>query len=370
VADPPRILIFSADIGEGHDLPARLLADGIRARRPGAEVAIVDSLKAAGRVVHKIVREGAESTLERFPRAYEAQYYAFTRFPPLRFVARRAAYRLARRGLLAAVEAVRPDVIVSTYPGANEVLGHMRRRGDVTVPMVSAVTDLAALRFWAHPAFDLHLIIHAESEPEVRALAGARTRIVHASGLTDPRFLEPVSRADARRALDLPADGPIVAISGGGWGVGDLEGAVRVCLGASPDLCAVALCGRNAALRGRIESDFAGDPRVRAVGFTTRMGDYLAAADVLVHSTAGLTVLEAQIRGARVISYGWGIGHIRANNRAYRDFGLADVASTPDELARALGSALRSPRAPDESLAALPSAAELTLELAGGPASS
>jgi UDP-N-acetylglucosamine:LPS N-acetylglucosamine transferase len=370
VTRSPRILIFSADIGEGHDLPARLLRDGIRARRPDAEVAIVDSLRAAGRVVYKLVREGAERTVERFPRAYEAQYYAVTRFAPLRWVASRVAYRLARPGLLAAIDDFRPDVIVSTYPGANEVLGHMRRRGEVTVPLVSAVTDLAALRFWAHPQFDLHLTIHAESEREVRKLAGPRTRIVHASGLTDPQFLESRSRPDARRALDLPVDAPVVAISGGGWGLGDLEGALRVAMGTAPGLTAVALCGRNDALRGRIEHDFAGEPRVRAVGFTDRMGDYLAAADVLVHSTAGLTVLEAQIRGTRVISYGWGVGHIRANNRAYREFGLADVASTPSELGAALRSALGSPREPDASLAELPAAAELTLELAAGSPSS
>jgi hypothetical protein len=35
-ADAPRILIFSADIGEGHDLPARLLMDAIAERLPTA----------------------------------------------------------------------------------------------------------------------------------------------------------------------------------------------------------------------------------------------------------------------------------------------------------------------------------------------
>ena len=33
--------------------------------------------------------------------------------------------------------------------------------------------------------------------------------------------------------------------------------------------------------------------------------------------------------GTRAISYGWGIAHIRANNRAYERFGLAAVAGTP-----------------------------------------
>jgi UDP-N-acetylglucosamine:LPS N-acetylglucosamine transferase len=364
--EAPRILIFSADIGEGHDLPARLLADAIRARRPDAAVTIVDSLRAAGRVIYAAVRDGTEKTIERHPRVWEAQYYAVTRVAPIRGVASVLAYLLARGGLGRAIDAAAPHVIVSTYPGANEVLGRMHRRGEITVPMVSAVTDLAALRFWAHPDFDLHLTIHEESEAEVRALAGPRTRIVHASGMTDPEFLEPRDRGAARRDLGLPVDGRMVMVSGGGWGVGDLEGALRVALASGPDVTVVALCGRNDPLRERVERDFAAEPRVRPIGFTDRMSDYLAAADVLVHSTAGLTVLEAQIRGTRVISYGWGLGHIRRNNRAYRRFGLADVASTPSELEAALRSALASPREPDLSLAELPSGADLVLELAAG----
>jgi UDP-N-acetylglucosamine:LPS N-acetylglucosamine transferase len=366
----PRILIFSADIGAGHDLPARLLTDAIVERRPDAHLATIDSLRAAGRVVYKLVRDGSERTLERFPRAFDAQYHFFTRVPPVRWLASRLTYRLAGERYARILDDFRPDVIVTTYPGANVVLGLMRRRGEIAVPLVSAITDLAALRFWAHPEFDLHLTIHAESEPEVRALAGPRTRIEHVSGLTDPQFLQPVDRGEARRALGLPAAGRVALISGGGWGIGDFEGATRVCLAADPALTAVVLCGRNDGLRARMEAKFALEPRVRPIGFTTRMGDYLAAADVLVHSTAGLTVLEAQIRGARVISYGWGVGHIRDNNRAYRAFGLAEVASTPSELADALRSALASPREPDESLAKLPAAADVVLALVDGVAAS
>ncbi len=42
-----------------------------------------------------------------------------------------------------------------------------------------------------------------------------------------------------------------------------------------------------------------GDARVRVEGFTDQMPDWLAAADALVHSTGGLTVLEALMRAAR-----------------------------------------------------------------------
>ena len=93
------------------------------------------------------------------------------------------------------------------------------------------------------------------------------------------------------------------------------------------------------------------------------MSEWLGAADALIHSTGGLTVLEAYVRGCPTISYGWGRGHLRANNAAFRRYGIADVVGSARELEQALGAALRSRPAPGLALAALPSAASLVLSL-------
>jgi UDP-N-acetylglucosamine:LPS N-acetylglucosamine transferase len=98
------------------------------------------------------------------------------------------------------------------------------------------------------------------------------------------------------------------------------------------------------------------------MGFTDRMGDVLAAADALIHSTAGLTVLEAHVRGCPTISYGWGRAHIRANNEAFVRFQLAQVARDRAALGPALRAALARRGPPDLSFAALPSAASLVLQ--------
>ena len=80
----------------------------------------------------------------------------------------------------------------------------------------------------------------------------------------------------------------------------------------TPDVThVVALCGRNAKLLEEMRRAFADEPRVRCEGFTNRMPAWLAAADALVHSSGGLTVLEALMSGCPAISYGWGRGRIR-----------------------------------------------------------
>jgi UDP-N-acetylglucosamine:LPS N-acetylglucosamine transferase len=82
-----------------------------------------------------------------------------------------------------------------------------------------------------------------------------------------------------------------------------------------------------------------------------------------VHSTGGLTVLEALMRGCPTISFGWGRGHVRVNNHAFQRYGLADVARTRPELVAGLQRALAERHMSDLSFAVLPSAASLVLAL-------
>jgi processive 1,2-diacylglycerol beta-glucosyltransferase len=356
----PRVLILSASIGEGHDLPARVLADGLAHECPQVRVRIEDGLQAMGWPLDRIAEVGSRFDSRSGDLIFDIEYLFLSRFPPTRRLAGRLLELIGGRGLLAVIARERPDVVVATYPGMSEVLGRLRRRGRLAIPVVSAITDLAALRFWAHPGVDLHLVTHPESIAEVRSIA-PDSRIACTSGLTSPEFFVPRDREDARCALGLPTEGPVVAISGGGWAVGDLAGAASVALGIDA-ATVVCLCGRNDEVRTRLERSFAGQSRVRVVGFTDRMGDWLAAADALVHSTAGLTVLEAIIRGCAVVSYGWGRGHIRANNAAYRRFGLAEVAATRAELAVALRRALARRAGPDLTYGALKTAATAVLE--------
>ena len=67
-------------------------------------------------------------------------------------------------------------------------------------------------------------------------------------------------------------------------------------------------------------------------GFTDRMPDVLAAADVLVHSTGGVTCLEAMAAGTPVVSYGLPVGHARINTRAMAALDLLLLANDTDEL--------------------------------------
>ena len=53
------------------------------------------------------------------------------------------------------------------------VLGMLRENRRLEVPVQSAITDLAGLRYWAHPGVDLHFVTHPESIEEVETAGRA-----------------------------------------------------------------------------------------------------------------------------------------------------------------------------------------------------
>ena len=360
---PVRVLILTASVGEGHDRPALWLAKQIKAERPDAVVAIEDSLVAMGKAIATISESAPRVVFYRLRWLWDLGFWAFT--GPIRSLTQRALTRVGASGLLRLVDRTRPDVIVSVYPQATEVLARLRRAGRLDIPVVAGITDVAALDYWACEGADVHLVTQPEAIEEVRRIAGPDPEVHTVTGFTDPAFYAPRSRDDARRALELPAEGAVVVVSGGGWGVGDMAGAIEEAL-AIPEAIVVCLAGRNDELRDTLQARFVTNRRVRVEGFTEVMGDWLAAADVLVHSTGGLTVLEALLRGCPVVSYGWGRGHIRKHNEAFRRFGLADVATTRGELRAAIERALAGGRVQLDGFDELRSAASFVLAAGDG----
>ena len=171
-APPRKVLIISADIGEGHDLPARAVAREFREEDPDAEVAVVNGLPAMGLILTFLLRENSAFMFRWVPWLFEFQYRMFMQFAPTRWLSIKVLSLLGRRGLMRLIRAYNPDVIVSTYPGVTAVLGELRHKGRLAVPAYSSITDLAGLRFWAHRGIDLHFITHPESAEEVEQIAG------------------------------------------------------------------------------------------------------------------------------------------------------------------------------------------------------
>jgi processive 1,2-diacylglycerol beta-glucosyltransferase len=352
-----RVLLLTAEEGDGHTSVARALAAELA--EEGAACVVADALQGGlGRVVPLLSRDAYRLQLRWAAWTYGLEYLVFTRLAPARALARFGLALLGSRPLARMIRRHAPDIVVSTHPAVTAVLGSLRRRGRLRVPVVATITDFGVHPLWSHAGVDVHLVMHESLLASVERVAGPGSARV-SRPIVHPRFRAPLPRARARELLGLPANRPLVVVSGGGWGVGRVEEAVRAALRV-PGLSIVCVAGRNGRLERRLRAAFTGEERVRVLGFTERMSELLAAADTLVDATVGVTCLEALTRGCRVIVYGAPPGHSRDSARELARLGLAELATSPAQLERSL-LGLGRPEPRRAALAAAPAAATVVL---------
>ena len=210
----------------------------------------MDALAAMGRVVAAVSSDAAELVFYRFQWVWDVGFWLFTGPRPTRAATRILLTRNGGPGLELLVRRMAPDVVVSTYPNATEVLAWLREKGRLDVPVCSAITDLSALRYWAAPGVDVHLITHPESDEEVRRIAGRTARVHCVHGLTRPEFLRASAASRGPRRAGPAAARPRRARLGRRLGRRRRRRAVEEALAISTVSQVVCLCGHNEELRG------------------------------------------------------------------------------------------------------------------------
>lgn len=339
-----RYLIFSAGMGGGHlDVArevARRLTDG------GDAAMVVDLLRVLPWRIGGLLRSGYSAMLRRAPWMYDAIYRGF-------FVSRAARMNIDPfvTAILPAIARLiadaAPDAVVSVFHLAAQIVGRLRTEGVLTVPAVVVLTDFVAHRLWLHPGNDLYLCVHPSVAEEVERSLGVP---VGAPGPVVPReFLDRSSDGgrlgcqdeadrsgwwaatddnDVRDLFGVAGERPLVLISSGAWGSGELlVTAEAIC---DTEFHPVVLCGRNDELREVLRRRF-GDTAT-ALGWREDLPRLMRAASVLVDNAAGQTAVQALAAGVPVVAYRPIPGHGRDGVRRMQELGLSRYAASASEL--------------------------------------
>ncbi|MFJ1602846.1 glycosyltransferase [Streptomyces sp. NPDC088253] len=332
---PTRITVISASMGAGHDGAATELTRHLTAA--GFLVDRHDFLDLLPARIGKLLSGAYLRLLTWAPEGYQ-RIYAATEHERRPNPAVRALLRGAERRTLATVT---PDTraVVSTYPGASQVLGALRLRGRLAIPALTYLTDFSVHSLWVAPGIDAHLAAHAI--PAAQAHEQGAAGVTVTGPMTDPRFTpaDEDERRAARTRFGLPQDTPLALLVAGSWGVGPVREAAAEILDTGVAL-PVVVCGRNHALAERLRTD--GIAHVH--GWVDDMPGLMHACDVLVQNAGGLTSLEALAGGLPVVSYRCIPGHGQTNAAALDEAGLAPWIREPDQLAPTLTELLHGPR--------------------------
>lgn len=292
-----KILILHASVGAGHTRAAQAVAAALKLEALGANVMTVDALDLARPLFKRAYGDGYLKLIEKAPSLFGLLFELTDRPPKGRSFGdglRRAVQRWGADQLADLVENGGWNAIVHTHFLAPELISALRRRGRLAAPQLTVVTDYDAHRIWAHDPTERYCVASTLAAASLRA-HGAPASAVEVTGIpVMPAFSEPVDLDAARRAFGVSGAYPVVVQASGGHGVGPVEETYRALLAATIPTELVVVCGRNQAARRRLAAIRPpGRHRVRVVGFTDRMRELMAVADLLVTKPGGLTVSEA-----------------------------------------------------------------------------
>jgi processive 1,2-diacylglycerol beta-glucosyltransferase len=302
----PRVLLLSASSGAGHVRAAQALEKAF-ASRGDCSVEHIDTIQYVSKLFQGIYDRTYIAMVRNAPELMGVLYDRTDQ--PWNHPKRRLAMdRLNAQPMIRMLKRLQPDLCVATHFLPGEILAWLIAKKKLRTRNAIVVTDYDVHALWLCRTVDRYYVALEESA-EYMAAVGVPRATVRITGIPiDPVFAKAVDRAAARKRLNLDADAAVVLVSAGGEGVGPIEQLVRDLLGAERPWQIVAVAGRSEKMRRHLEelsrragSLRGGASRLCAVGFTTEMDQYMAAADLMVSKAGGLTTSEALARALPMV---------------------------------------------------------------------
>ena len=295
-----KVLILSASAGAGHVRAAQALERAFQVRKDVDEVRHVDALEYTNKVFRTLYSKAYIEMVDRAPDVLGWLYDALD--SPWEKERRRLAWdKLNTRPFVKLLEREQPDLIVCTHFTPAEMVSWMKAKHRLSCPQTIVVTDFDVHAMWLCHHFEHYCVALDETREHLVRLGIPAERVSTTGIPIDPVFAEPKDKRATRQRLGLAPDATTILLSAGGFGVGPVEHIVTTLFGLEHKAQVVAVCGRNAELKTRMDKLAAKSAGRRGtlvpVGYTTAMDEYMSAADVLVGKPGGLTTSEALAKG-------------------------------------------------------------------------
>ncbi len=289
-----RILILSASAGAGHMRAADALLKAFETRPEVGRVEHWDMLKYTNRAFEHLYGKMYINLVNKAP-AVLGWFYELSDTPYRNDKARVMFEKLNSAPFIRALKQYSPDIVVCTHFTPAAVLGWMYENGKTAILPAIVVTDFDAHAMWLVRNYLRYFVAREETRVYLERIGIDSERIAVSGIPVDPVFSVQKSKAAARTCLNLRLSPFTILVSAGGYGVGPVEFLIKEILAVRSDVQVVVIAGRSEELKATLDS--LNHPKLVPVGFTSRMDEYMAAADLLVGKPGGLTSSEALARG-------------------------------------------------------------------------
>jgi processive 1,2-diacylglycerol beta-glucosyltransferase len=191
------------------------------------------------------------------------------------------------------------DVVVNTHFLPAEIIANLRNRGKLPQRQMTVTTDFETHRLWVNQPTELYTTATTEGAAYLASFGVPKEHISCTGIPIHPVFSKKIDRDACLQAHGLAGDRPIILQLAGGFGVGPIAKLYQGLLSIQQPLEIIVVTGKNADAKTELEQ-LAVPQRHRSkiMGFTDKIHELMAVADVVMSKPGGLTTSETLASGA------------------------------------------------------------------------
>ena len=269
------VLIFTGQFGMGHIAAAQAVQEEILRQEPTASVTVLDIVEDCFPQLHRLVYGCFDFTVNYCSGVYNM----------LNRMAGRYRCTPMKRTMVQKLDQLlyesQADLVISTLPLSSQYISAYKRTTGSTLPLYTYITDLDAHSEWIAPGTDCYFVGDESTRLQLLRRGIPAERVV-VSGI-------PVRQAFQFQfhASSSPKE---VLVMGGGLGLIPRAEELLSALDAASDLHVTVITGQNESLRRELTKSY---PSFEVIGFTQKVAQYMARADLLLTKAGGITTFEA-----------------------------------------------------------------------------
>ena len=238
------------------------------------------------------------------------------------------------------VSKVKPDAIICTHITAANVAVSARMLLGAHFPIVCVPTDYEAEGLWPHKYTDLFCVADQHMAETLRARKVPESRLLITGIPASPAFSETYDATECKREFGLPLDKQIVLFQAGATlprpyvhfrnSIKEMLPYVR----RFTNMHMVIVAGKDKEYAAQVRQDIErlGIENITVFEFVSNMAGLMAAADLIVCKSGGLTVTECLCIGTPMVLMGRAYGQEKANVVMLTSTGSAFHVTTAREL--------------------------------------
>ena len=286
-----RVLLLSANTGEGHNSTAKAIMEVLQARNVNCDLR--DTLAFVSPRFSKFICSCHTKIYTHVGKLFDMGYRAMEwSASPDEYTPVYDLLALGAPKLYKLLQTEDYDAILCVHAFSGIMMTEVRRTWNVPVPCFFVATDYTCSPTVEQCDLDGYFIPDEKLSGEFVRAGLPRDRLIPSGIPVRQTFYRSEKKATARAFLDLPEQGRVILLMCGSTGCGPIrkiaEGLLEN-LGA--DTTVVAVCGNNEKLYDSLSE--VGAPGLRVMGFTNKVSEYMDAADLIVTKPGGLSSTEA-----------------------------------------------------------------------------